>query len=267
MEDARKIRRRLRERLAREKIRNDPKLLAARRERDRERWHKNAQRAKASRNARMAVDAAYAKKRRAKRSADKRRYRKLNNAKGLSGRGTPLLPREDSRERTARTTQLRVEIDARKSWREWIYRSAPYAWRRKYWRIRCRLEGRPWGNPTLTDAQQYRIRYWLHPLFRAREYERLQRAKEVRGALVSAGADGTLTAEVIMRLFAEAKHCCYCGQRMRSTDKSLDHMTPLKKGGKHSIYNALICCKSCNSAKGARSLGEWFCPLYGGALD
>lgn len=69
--------------------------------------------------------------------------------------------------------------------------------------------------------------------------------------------DGTLTPAVVGRLFAEAVECVYCERIMGDGEKTLDHVQPRSRGGAHSIANVVVCCRSCNSAKHARSLGEW----------
>ena len=44
--------------------------------------------------------------------------------------------------------------------------------------------------------------------------------------------------------------CSYCG----GVSTTIDHITPLSKGGKHSINNITGACKSCNSAKNDKPL-------------
>jgi hypothetical protein len=111
--------------------------------------------------------------------------------------------------------------------------------------------GKPWGNPRLSGAVKWRIRYWLDPSFRAREIEKVQTLKEKRAARIKANNDGTLTGNVIVKLFAQARVCPYCTRPMRSVEKNLDHIVPLSRGGAHSVYNVLVCCKTCNSRKAA----------------
>jgi 5-methylcytosine-specific restriction endonuclease McrA len=76
-------------------------------------------------------------------------------------------------------------------------------------------------------------------------------------------SDGTLSVEVIGRLFAEAegKPCPYCGDYMSRATKSLDHMVPLGKGGVHGVVNLIICCTRCNSAKRDRDFADWISKL------
>ncbi len=49
--------------------------------------------------------------------------------------------------------------------------------------------------------------------------------------------------------------CCYCGSIRRL---SLDHLIPTFRGGDDSGDNLVWACRSCNSAKGARDLLEWY---------
>jgi 5-methylcytosine-specific restriction endonuclease McrA len=48
--------------------------------------------------------------------------------------------------------------------------------------------------------------------------------------------------------------CAYCNVQC---DPHMDHVIPLKLGGRHSIGNILPACQSCNSSKGARLLYRW----------
>lgn len=101
---------------------------------------------------------------------------------------------------------------------------------------------------------RYRTRYRTDPVFREKEIARTWANKEKQREYI---ADGTLTQEEIRRLFATATHCCYCAERMRSQDKTLDHVIPLSRGGKHSADNVVIACRSCNVSKRARTPAEW----------
>jgi hypothetical protein len=53
------------------------------------------------------------------------------------------------------------------------------------------------------------------------------------------------------------KTCGYCGGAVSDIDFAVDHVEPKSKGGKDSLGNIILVCKSCNSAKSNRSL-EWF---------
>jgi len=49
--------------------------------------------------------------------------------------------------------------------------------------------------------------------------------------------------------------CQYCG--ILAQVGTVDHVTPLSRGGTDAIDNLAWCCKSCNSSKGTKLLDEW----------
>jgi len=48
--------------------------------------------------------------------------------------------------------------------------------------------------------------------------------------------------------------CFYCGSDQKLT---MDHIIPIVRGGRHSIGNIVVACKSCNSQKGSKTIQEW----------
>ncbi len=48
--------------------------------------------------------------------------------------------------------------------------------------------------------------------------------------------------------------CAYCRDGKGDT---LDHILPLSKGGTNDKENLVMACRSCNSSKGAKTIGEW----------
>lgn len=50
--------------------------------------------------------------------------------------------------------------------------------------------------------------------------------------------------------------CVYCGKQ-DANDATLDHVHPLCSGGDHALWNVAVCCRSCNTRKGPRSLERW----------
>lgn len=52
----------------------------------------------------------------------------------------------------------------------------------------------------------------------------------------------------------ERDSCFYCGSYENPT---IDHVVPIVRGGKHSIGNIVVACKSCNSQKNAKTITEW----------
>ena len=52
-------------------------------------------------------------------------------------------------------------------------------------------------------------------------------------------------------IIAYDHRCVYCGRKMKRLTQ--DHITPLSKGGSHTVSNIVPACKSCNSKKGNRN--------------
>lgn len=72
-----------------------------------------------------------------------------------------------------------------------------------------------------------------------------------RRLLESTQSDGTITKESLSKLNKE--HCYICGGILRwdiPNSVHLDHITPLSKGGLHSINNVNWSCSTCNLSKG-----------------
>ena len=121
-----------------------------------------------------------------------------------------------------------------------------------------RIHGRkPWNAPGISEADKFRIRYRMDDDFRARQILKTQTLKAKRAERIAANNDGTVTADAIKAMFAEATICPYCLDSMSRDDKSLDHVQPLFKGGAHSVENIVVCCKPCNFSKGRKSLISW----------
>lgn len=52
--------------------------------------------------------------------------------------------------------------------------------------------------------------------------------------------------------------CSYCGRGIEDDIQlTLDHLLPQELGGSNSAENLVTACKSCNSAKGSKSLGKF----------
>jgi 5-methylcytosine-specific restriction endonuclease McrA len=104
------------------------------------------------------------------------------------------------------------------------------------------------------SSLNYTKRYMSNPEFRERERIRARDRKLRRASGIEAASDGSLTTSALVALFASAKCCPFCRKRMKSQEKSLDHIVPLSKGGAHSVLNVLVCCKRCNAKKHARPI-------------
>lgn len=59
--------------------------------------------------------------------------------------------------------------------------------------------------------------------------------------------------ELLKRWVRLGKRCIYCGEMAAS----IDHLLPLVRGGTNYEGNLVPACRSCNSAKGPRTVTEW----------
>ena len=57
-------------------------------------------------------------------------------------------------------------------------------------------------------------------------------------------------------LKAQNNNCFYCNSNLKEY-KSIEHLTPVSKGGDNDIYNLVYSCKSCNSQKRQLTLEEY----------
>lgn len=65
------------------------------------------------------------------------------------------------------------------------------------------------------------------------------------------GVENRLTHEQWLLIQEHQHHLCYyCGTRCKGK-LTQDHITPLSKGGTHTLHNVIAACKSCNSRKNA----------------
>lgn len=134
------------------------------------------------------------------------------------------------------------EQNARQAWKHWMCERASDEWVVAYY------SAKPWRNPRLSSAQQFKLRYELDAEFNAQQRDKALRINPQRKAKIERLSDGTITPGFLRSLFAAAKQCPYCGTDMGSYDKSLDHIEPLDPG-LHAASNVCVCCKTCNVRK------------------
>jgi 5-methylcytosine-specific restriction endonuclease McrA len=62
--------------------------------------------------------------------------------------------------------------------------------------------------------------------------------------------------------------CVYCGQGIEDGIVfTLDHLVPCEIGGTNATDNLVTCCKSCNSAKGSKTIRQFFAYLRDKGVD
>lgn len=52
----------------------------------------------------------------------------------------------------------------------------------------------------------------------------------------------------------DSHYCQYCHEKFSEKRLTIDHVTPLSKGGKHEWTNVVTACSGCNNKKGDKSL-------------
>ena len=50
--------------------------------------------------------------------------------------------------------------------------------------------------------------------------------------------------------------CYHCGQKFSAKELTMDHLTPLARGGRTGKNNVVISCKKCNTKKSFKTLVE-----------
>ena len=115
-----------------------------------------------------------------------------------------------------------------------------------YWRnpakflARCRA----WAQVNAVHIRLYGRRYY------ALHRDRVLTLQHIRKARKRGAPRNDLTAAQWREIKAHYGHCCvYCGQQ--SQRLTMDHLTPLARGGSHTASNVVPACKRCNSRKHA----------------
>lgn len=52
-------------------------------------------------------------------------------------------------------------------------------------------------------------------------------------------------------------HCAYCGVEIEFKDMQVDHIHPLRKGGKDELENMICACRSCNHYKSTLTIEQF----------
>lgn len=105
----------------------------------------------------------------------------------------------------------------------------------------------------MTDASRWRRRYNNNHTFRQKEIQRLKTAKLKR----KKRQGHSLSKDEALAIYAERSSCLYCGRALGHSEKVLDHMDPLSKGGAHDASNLVVSCADCNTRKASKEFVKW----------
>ena len=73
------------------------------------------------------------------------------------------------------------------------------------------------------------------------------------------GAEGSHTADELLQLRENTPNCVGCNATFsEKLPATVDHKTPLVRGGTNSLDNLQLLCGPCNSSKGSKTNDEWF---------
>lgn len=120
-----------------------------------------------------------------------------------------------------------------------------------------------------TETRRRRRKAWqlAHPE-RFREIKKAWRQANLgsRAAIQHAyrtrrlGAEGSYTQEDLCKLLSQQQGECLCGADFSLVGYTVDHKTPLSRGGTNWSSNIQLLCSICNSSKGAKLMCEWSAP-------
>lgn len=108
---------------------------------------------------------------------------------------------------------------------------------------------RPCQSERYRDAGKSReatARYRLKNSERWKSLHRLHQFK--RRHKIEATSDGTVTDEILLQIY-NTPLCFWCKEETPQKDRTLEHITELCSGGKHTEDNVTMACKSCNSRR------------------
>lgn len=120
-------------------------------------------------------------------------------------------------------------------------------------------------NPETVNAANRRAYAKKPGQYRAARKERpntrwATRSRSSNARARALGTAGVLTSSQVRLMFESHGNSCYYCQKILDTSKreaTVDHATPLARGGKNVITNCVPACLSCNASKGDRTEQEF----------
>lgn len=183
--------------------------------------------------------------------------------------------RQKQREASKKWRERRSEYNKERL-REWRKRNkehcAQYArsWREEnadhYKEIRAQ-----WYERNAQHVREYVANYKATHPERIKEYQRNWMAKnphkvgEIKARRAQAELEGNATPELVRAKWEASDHTCIlCGEPIDNTlsprhpmSRTLEHLTPIARGGRHDIDNIAFAHYSCNSQKRDKTLEEY----------
>lgn len=63
-----------------------------------------------------------------------------------------------------------------------------------------------------------------------------------------------ITKELKEAVRVKSEECFYCGAKLDDSNRTIDHIVPIAKGGTNDISNLVCCCHNCNQIKGGETI-------------
>jgi 5-methylcytosine-specific restriction endonuclease McrA len=104
-------------------------------------------------------------------------------------------------------------------------------------------------------AKYYRESEHTQELDKARKLRYYYRKYSALRSIRIEGADA-ISFEDWKKLYS-AETCYYCGKAISGRNKTVDHKTPISRGGTNKLDNLCMCCQSCNSKKNNKTEAEF----------
>ena len=104
-------------------------------------------------------------------------------------------------------------------------------------------------------AKYYREKEHTQELDKARKLRYYYRKYSALRSTRIEGADA-ISFEDWKKLYS-AETCYYCGAKVEGRNKTIDHKTPISRGGTNAVENLCICCQRCNSKKNNKTEAEF----------
>lgn len=97
------------------------------------------------------------------------------------------------------------------------------------------------GSPQSPSTEEWRIAWWPHD-FMDTDWQAFR---------------GRSSAHRMRILDKSGGACWYCGAEIDAATMHMDHLVPLKQGGRDALDNIVPACPTCNMSKGSKSIEEW----------
>ena len=97
---------------------------------------------------------------------------------------------------------------------------------------------------------------------RVARYKRLHRERCVqwgstRIRRIAQQSVRSISADELADLKRDTQVCAYCGDPFTRSERTIDHVVPVCRGGAHTLDNIVVACRACNESKGIKSLEDW----------